>query len=140
MNNTQTNANINAKKHEQYHSRKQIRLTGYDYSLPGYYFVTVCTQERKNILGKIVNEEMKLNKYGEIVKNEWLKTPQIRKYINLDEFQIMPNHLHAIIIINNSVGTYCHTPANKKQTTNTGLCNKPCKNHGINHHQLVWGR
>jgi len=52
MNNTQTNANINAKKHEQYHSRKQIRLTGYDYSLPGYYFVTICTQERKNILGK----------------------------------------------------------------------------------------
>ena len=37
----------------------------------------------------------------------------------------MPNHLHAIIIINNSVGAYCHTPANKKQTTNTGLCNKP---------------
>ena len=64
--------------------RKQIRITSYDYSLPGYYFVTVCTQERKNILGKIVNEEMKLNKYGEIVKNEWLKTPQIRKYIDLD--------------------------------------------------------
>ena len=133
MNNTQTNANINTKKREQYHSRKQIRLTGYDYSLPGYYFVTVCTQERKNILGKIVNEEMKLNKYGEIVKNEWLKTPQIRKYIDLDEFQIMPNHLHAIIVINNSVGAYCHTPAaaychtpaNRKQTTNTGLCNKP---------------
>jgi len=37
----------------------------------------------------------------------------------------MPNHLHAIIIINNSVGAYCHTPANRKQTTNTGLCNKP---------------
>jgi len=84
-----------------------------------------ATQERKNILGEIVNEEMKLNKYGEIIKNEWLKTPQIRKYIDSDEFQIMPNHLHAIIIINNFVGAYCHTPANRKKTTNTGLCNKP---------------
>jgi len=99
MNNTQTNANINAKKREQYHPRKQIRLTGYDYSLPGYYFVTVCTQERKNILGKIVNEEMKLNKYGEIVNKVIQFLSRQYPSVNLDIYQIMPNHIHMIIVI-----------------------------------------
>ena len=79
--------------------RKQIRLTGYDYSLPGYYYVTICTQEKKNILGEIVNEEMKLNKYGEIVDKIIQFLPRQYPSINLDIYQIMPNHIHMIIVI-----------------------------------------
>ena len=80
-------------------NKKSIRLTGYDYSLPGYYFVTICTHEMGYFFGECADGVMKLNKFGEIVGNELLKTPQIRPGILLDAFAIMPNHIHAIIAI-----------------------------------------
>ena len=86
--------------------RKQIRLTGYDYSLPGYYFVTICTQERKNILGKIVNEEMVLNKIGKMINQWWQKLPEKFINVSLDEYIVMPNHLHGIVVINENGQTY----------------------------------
>ena len=73
------------------------RLKGYDYSLPGKYFITICTGNRKKYFG----DGEKLSCLGQIVRQEWLKTPDIRKDMNitLDEFVIMPDHFHAIIII-----------------------------------------
>ncbi|MBO1224334.1 MAG: hypothetical protein JYX80_07880 [Candidatus Scalindua sediminis] len=82
------------------HSRKSIRLKGYDYSQTGAYFVTICTYNRKCNLGKVINDEVKLNKYGHIVENEWIKTADIRKNVELDTYVILPNHLHAIIMLN----------------------------------------
>lgn len=82
------------------HSRKSIRLKGYDYSQTGAYFVTICTYNRKCNLGKVINDEVQLNKYGHIVENEWIKTADIRKNVELDRYVIMPNHLHAIIMLN----------------------------------------
>lgn len=81
------------------HDRKSIRLKDYEYSQPGEYFVTICTHNHKCIFGEVVNEEIHLSKEGEIVKEEWLKTPKIRPEIELDVFTIMPNHIHGIIII-----------------------------------------
>lgn len=81
------------------HHRRSIRLQGYDYSQAGAYYITICTQKRACLFGQIVDGEMVLNEYGEIVKTEWLKTSKIRRNITLDEFVIMPNHLHGIIII-----------------------------------------
>ena len=81
------------------HHRKSIRLKEYDYSQPGEYFVTICTYQRDCLFGEIIKGEMHLNPLGFIVQEEWLKTQIIRPEIELDEFVIMPNHLHGIIII-----------------------------------------
>ena len=78
-------------------NRKSIRLKRYDYSQSGWYFITICTQNRKPIFGDIIDEEMALTEFGIIVKSEWEKTADIRNNINIDEFIIMPNHLHGII-------------------------------------------
>lgn len=84
--------------------RRSIRLNGYDYSQGGAYFVTICTYQREWLFGKITHGEMKLNNLGEIVRDEWLRTSEIRPNVILDEYVIMPNHLHGIIIIKNDGG------------------------------------
>ena len=83
-----------------YH-RRSIRLKGYDYTQPGAYFVTICTHGRKMLFGRVVDGEMALNEFGEIVREEWFKTAQVRPYVRLyeDEFVVMPNHIHGIIWI-----------------------------------------
>ncbi len=81
------------------HHRRSIRLKEYDYSQNGGYFITICTYGWKCIFGNISNGEMKLNKYGIIVRKEWLRASEIRLNLIIDEFVIMPNHLHGIIMI-----------------------------------------
>ena len=81
------------------HSRRTIRIEGYDYSLPGAYFVTLCTQNRECLYGVVEEEEMLLNDFGKIVDEEWRKTPFIRPDVEFDTFIVMPNHLHGIIMI-----------------------------------------
>jgi REP element-mobilizing transposase RayT len=83
-------------------NRKRNRLSEFDYSSDGYYFITTCVKNRKNYFGIIENNKMILNKYGKIVMNCWLDLP--RHYLNckLDEFIIMPNHFHGIIFIENN--------------------------------------
>jgi putative transposase len=94
--------------------RRTIRLSGYDYSRPGEYFITICTQHRFCLFGEVVNGSMILNRNGQIAKSEWIKTAEIRENVELDAFIIMPNHVHGIIrIINNipnHVGAYGNTP------------------------------
>jgi Transposase IS200 like. len=87
-------------KHNSYlHRRHSIRLRGYDYSQPGAYFVTICTQNHESLLGEIVDEKMRLNTFGRIVEHEWLRTPILRPNVVLDVFVVMPNHFHAIVMI-----------------------------------------
>ncbi|MHB0988908.1 MAG: transposase [Bellilinea sp.] len=83
------------------HQRKSIRLSGYDYSLAGGYFVTIVTKGRASLFGNVKNGEMLPNDQGIIARNEWFKTAQLRQYltINDDEFVVMPNHIHGIIWI-----------------------------------------
>lgn len=84
--------------------RKLNRFKDFDYSTPGWYYVTICTKDRIKWFGEIENNRMVLNGYGNIVSNVW---NQISKYYNgvsIDESVIMPNHLHGIIIIGVSVG------------------------------------
>ena len=80
-------------------NRKSIRLKKYDYSEPGDYFITICTQDRECLFGEIVEGEMILNDWGKIVQKEILKTMEIRKNISIGIFQVMPNHVHLIITI-----------------------------------------
>jgi REP element-mobilizing transposase RayT len=85
------------------HHRQSIRLRNYDYSQPGYYFLIICTHKKQCWLGEIKSDQMHLNQIGKIVANEWLNTPKIRPNFQLDEWVIMPNHLHGIVIINENL-------------------------------------
>jgi putative transposase len=99
------------------HHRRSIRLKGYDYSQNGAYFITLCTQDRKPIFGKIVNGEMQLSQFGIIAHDEWLKTSEIRKNIEMDEFIVMPNHFHGIIVIDGR-GVLQYAPTEYAPTKN----------------------
>ena len=81
------------------HHRRSIRLRGYDYSSPGYYFVTVCTQQRGSLYGAVVDAEMQLNDPGRMVEHWWLRLTERFAQVDLDEHITMPNHFHGIIII-----------------------------------------
>jgi REP element-mobilizing transposase RayT len=76
------------------------RKPNWDYSEAGHYFITICCQNQKHYLGKIENHKMILSDYGKIVEREWHESFALREELFLDEFILMPNHLHAIIIIN----------------------------------------
>ncbi len=93
----------NTKKYNpQIHHRKSIWLKGYYYSQAGAYFITICCQNRECRFGKICNGKMVLNDLGIIAHNQWLKLTERFTKIELDVFQIMPNHMHGIIVINDS--------------------------------------
>ncbi len=81
------------------HHRRSIRLQDYDYSQNGAYFITLCAHNRECLFGEVVDGEMKLSALGQIVRDEWAKTSVIRTEIELDEFVVMPNHFHAIVLI-----------------------------------------
>ena len=78
--------------------RKQIRLKKYDYSNAGWYFVTICTQNREYLLGNIIDGKMILNKFGKIV-DEKIKELTVYKNVEIDIYCVMPNHIHLILII-----------------------------------------
>jgi len=98
--------------------RKSIRLKEYDYSFPGWYYVTLCAYNRTNLFGKVINGKMILNDSGKIAKDEWLNTKQIRINVELDYYVIMPNHLHGIIIIEQSINS--RGELNSLPANNTG--------------------
>jgi len=75
------------------------RLRGRDYAAAGWYFVTLCTRNRESFFGEIVEADVRLSAIGGIVAEEWQKTPTIRPNVELDEWIVMPNHIHRIIII-----------------------------------------
>jgi putative transposase len=80
-------------------NRRSVRLVDYDYSTGGAYFVTICTFHNECTLGEIKNGNMTLNDYGRIVHREWYKSAAMRPGVELDEFIIMPNHVHGIIVV-----------------------------------------
>ena len=75
------------------------RLIGHDYSLPGKYFITICTHQREPYFGNILDGIMILSETGRIALNIWYEIPIHFPFVELDEFVVMPNHIHAIIII-----------------------------------------
>lgn len=79
-----------------------MRLSSWDYSWDGSYFITICTQNRRCIFGNVINSQIKLSPIGDIVIEEWFKSFDIRNELFCDAFVIMPNHLHAIVRIDNN--------------------------------------
>ena len=83
--------------------RKLNRWFGYDYSMPGHYFVTICTQNRISHFGEIVEGKMVLNEIGKIAEKQLHWVVNQYDYVKLDEYVIMPNHVHVIFEIINDV-------------------------------------
>ncbi len=85
--------------------RRSIRLPGFDYTQPGSYFVTICSFRRNPLFGRIVRGEAVLSIEGCVASEEWFRTAEIREYVTLfdDEFVVMPDHIHGIIHITQSV-------------------------------------
>jgi putative transposase len=76
-----------------------MRFPWWDYAGAGWYFVTICTQHRQCVLGEIVEGSVRLSPAGLIVEEEWRRTATVRPDVRLDEFAVMPNHVHAIVVL-----------------------------------------
>ncbi|MGB5071122.1 MAG: hypothetical protein WBO28_09230, partial [Flavobacteriales bacterium] len=79
--------------------RRSIRLKGYDYTLAGAYYVTVCTEGRLHQFGEVKDDEMVVNAFGAVVQRCWDAIPEHMPMAVLDEFIVMPNHVHGILVI-----------------------------------------
>jgi putative transposase len=80
-------------------NRRSIRLRGYDYARAGAYFVTICVQNRECLFGDVVDGQMVLNDAGRMVQTVWDELPEYYPGVETDAFQIMPNHIHGIIVL-----------------------------------------
>ncbi len=81
------------------HHRRSIRLPHYDYRNPGSYYVTICIHEKRCVFGEVKNNIVCLNEMGQIAQRNWLALPQRFPTLEMDEYIIMPNHIHGIITI-----------------------------------------
>ena len=80
-------------------NRRSVRLRGYDYSQAGAYFITICTQNRRYLFGTIVGGRMVLNDAGRTAATCWLQIPDHFPNVELDEWVVMPNHMHGIVVM-----------------------------------------
>lgn len=110
------------------HHRRSIRLKGYDYSQAGLYFITICCLDRNCRFGNVVNGKMILNELGTVAYNEWGKLSERFSNFELGVFQIMPNHMHGIILLNDVGAGF--TPAQN---------NGEIKNNAETHHDADIG-
>ena len=101
------------------HQRKKNRLQGYDYSRPGYYFVTICIEKRAEMLGKVVREcrgahcapaHIVLSDVGQNVEHAILQIPKHHPNVSVDKFVVMPNHVHMIVCLDKNDGRAMRAP------------------------------
>lgn len=83
--------------------RKNTRLIGYDYASEGLYFIKICIKKRILLFGNIKNDTMELNEIGNIANSCWRDIPNHFPNVILHEYVIMPNHIHGIIELDNSI-------------------------------------
>ncbi len=94
-----------------------VRLKGWNYSWPGFYFITICVKDRKRFFGRIVEGKMILSDMGEIVNQCWKEIPDHFENVMLDEFVVMPDHVHGIIVLENDIieTQHCCVSTKKQQ-------------------------
>ena len=98
--------------------RKSPRLVEYDYASAGYYFVTICVQDKACRFGEVIGDTMRLNGVGKMIESAWLALPQRFKHLGLDSFVVMPNHIHGIIDLEGGVTLSRVIQVFKSVTTN----------------------
>lgn len=97
------------------HRRRSVRLTGFDYASPGAYFVTIVTHGRECVFGDVVSGAMRLNDLGRIANDCWAALPIHFPMVELDQFVIMPNHVHGIVGIRPiGRGVACYAPTTRR--------------------------
>lgn len=87
---------------EEYHNKycvKSARLKNWDYSSQGHYFVTICAKDRASYFGRVIGGIVELSDIGGAAQECWKNIPAHFPHVELDEFVVMPNHVHGIIII-----------------------------------------
>lgn len=107
----------------EYSDRRSHRLTGYDYSTPGTYFVTICTKDKKCILSKIVGgdvliaPQVELTAYGKILDEQLRRMDTLYDHIAVEQYVIMPNHVHLLLRVeeNGPTGTSAPTKSHSHQ-------------------------
>ena len=111
------------------YGRRSIRLKGYDYAGDGAYFVTICTQGRERVFGAVVKGEMRLNGRGREVARCWTWLAEQYPYVYLDEWIVMPDHTHAIIVITDThdkgAHAYVPTPTPRMRPNHVGAVREP---------------
>ncbi len=80
-------------------NRQSIRKRGWDYTTPGWYFVTICVQDMRPVFGTVVNGRMVLNATGQMAREMWVAVEKFHPEYHLDEFVVMPNHVHGLVRI-----------------------------------------
>ena len=85
--------------------RRSIRLRGYDYSQPGAYFVTICARDSQCVLGEVTGDRVALSALGLLSHALWEQIPDHFPNVTLDEWIVMPNHVHGILLIGERRGT-----------------------------------
>jgi putative transposase len=117
---------LKMKYNPQIHHRQSIRLKGFDYSVNATYFITICTQNRENLFGEIINDEMKMNNAGIMIEKWYLELQNNYPDIKCGECMIMPNHFHCILQntgANNVGADLCVCPSNNEHNAIQGGCN-----------------
>ena len=84
--------------------RKTIRMRGYDHAQQGAYYLTICTDDRRHWFGRIVDGVMHRSPIGELAQQCWDAIPEHMRHVDVDEFVVMPNHVHGIVIIRERLG------------------------------------
>ena len=105
--------------------RKNLRLRDFDYSQPGAYFVTLCTNNRICLLGNVVDDQVLLSEEGRIAYDCLTDLPNHYAHVEMDEFVVMPNHVHGIIVITDP--GMCVSP----NETGAGLKPAPTRGHTL---------
>ena len=111
--------------------RKHIRLTDWDYSSEGIYFITICCRDKQSFFGKIIDNDMIHSEIGLIASRYWKEIPDHFPHVKLDEFTIMPNHIHGILILDYSLTRTRHgmtLHAKQESNQNINQFSKPVKN------------
>ena len=111
---------------------ESTRHPDWDYGSPGWYFVTLCTQDRRCFFGTVRGGVVGLSLAGCIVAQEWQRTPQVRAYVVLDAWVVMPNHVHGLIGLRSSKPGPVETPRYSVASLSTGRRLTPfCKKEGV---------
>jgi len=111
--------------------RKLLRLTNWDYSSEGDYFVTICCHGRQSYFGSISNNAIMLSEIGLVASQYWLDIPVHFPHVKLDEFIVMPNHIHGLLILDYSLALPRHgmtIPSKHGSNQNINQFSKPVKN------------
>jgi putative transposase len=107
------------------HHRRSIRLKGYDYTRAGAYFITVVVQDRACLFGEVVDGVMQLNAAGQMMQGLWEALPLHYHGVDTDEFVVMPNHLHGIVVLTGGDDDGAHSAGDNVASMTKGVRQPP---------------